>query len=136
MTLEHRSRWWIVVAMGQQHHPTVLIVEDEGIVRLDAAETLREAGFRVVEAADAREAMQVVEARGDIDVMFTDVNMPGPMNGLELAHRVRRSRPDIRVILTSGAMRIPPQEIPDDGVFVRKPYSPEIIARTVRRMVA
>lgn len=122
--------------MGRQHHPTVLIVEDEGIVRLDAAETFREAGFEVVEAADAREALQAVETRGDIDVVFTDINMPGAMDGLELAHHVRRSRPDIQVILTSGAMRIAPQEIPAAGVFVRKPYSPEIIARTVRQMVA
>lgn len=122
--------------MGRQHHPTVLVVEDEGLVRLDTAQGLREAGFVVLEAGDAREALEQLEACPAVDVVFTDVNMPGPMDGLALAYHIAARRPDIRVVLTSGAARLTAQDIPDDGVFLRKPYSPEVVARTVRQMVA
>jgi CheY-like chemotaxis protein len=116
--------------------PTVLVVEDEGIVRLDAAAGLRDAGFDVVEAADADEALTAMEAREDIGVLFTDVEMPGGMNGLELARRVHHRRPRVRLILTSGAVRIDPADMPDTGAFVRKPYSPDAVARTIRRLLA
>ncbi|MDQ2860114.1 MAG: response regulator, partial [Pseudomonadota bacterium] len=68
--------------------PTVLVVEDEGLVRLDAVEILRDAGYAVVEAANAEQALAVVAGGGAVDVLFTDINMPGRMDGLELARRV------------------------------------------------
>jgi CheY-like chemotaxis protein len=68
-------------------HPTVLVVEDDGLVRIDAADTLREAGFDVIEAEGADEALKVMASRGDIAVLFTDINMPGRMDGVELARR-------------------------------------------------
>ena len=122
--------------MGQMHHPTVLVVEDEGIVRMDAAETLRDAGFKVLEAVDACEALELVETRDDIEVVFTDVNMPGPLDGLELAHRIGCTHPDIHVIVTSGAVRVTQQDIPANGAFLRKPYTPEAVAQAVRLMIA
>jgi CheY-like chemotaxis protein len=115
---------------------TVLVVEDESLVRIDAAESLREAGFEVLEAADAREACEAVERRDDISVVFTDIEMPGGMNGLELARWVTRARPRVRLILTSGTARVDPKEIPDHGAFLSKPYSPEAVARTIRRLLA
>ena len=115
---------------------TVLVVEDEELVRLDAAESLRDAGFEVLEAADACEALETVERRHDIGVVFTDIDMPGGMDGLELARRVSRSRPRMRLILTSGAVRVDPREIPDNGAFLSKPYSPDAVARTIRRLLA
>lgn len=117
-------------------HPVVLVVEDEGLVRLDAAESLRDAGYGVVEATDAAEALDIVGARDDIDVLFTDINMPGGMNGLELAREVHDRHPAIRLVLTSGAVKPRPDQIPDDGSFLPKPYSPEAITRAVRRSLA
>jgi CheY-like chemotaxis protein len=120
----------------QSAKSTVLVVEDEGIVRIDAAESLRDAGFEVVEAADAIEAMDAVESRDDIGVLFTDIDIPGGMDGLELARLVHRRRPKVCLILTSGAVRIPQEQIPDKGEFVRKPYCPDAVASTIRRMLA
>jgi CheY-like chemotaxis protein len=117
-------------------HNTVLVVEDEGLVRLDAAEGLREAGFDVVEAATSDEAEDAFEAREDIDVVFTDIDIPGRMNGLELARRLYSRRPTLRLVLTSGSVRPTKAEIPDAGEFLGKPYSTEMVASTIRRMLA
>ena len=111
---------------------TVLVVEDEGLVRIDAAESLREAGFAVLEAADAEEAMAIVLSDEGFDVLFTDINMPGGMDGLELARRVHDCRPHVRLLLTSGAIKPSRDQIPDDGAFIPKPYSPEAITNAVR----
>ena len=108
----------------------VLIVEDESLVRLDAALFLRDAGCEVLEAADAHEALEVVEEH-PVDVLFTDINMPGSMNGLELARKVKEARPEVRLVLTSGAVKPKPEQIPDEGAFLSKPYSPEAVARAV-----
>jgi CheY-like chemotaxis protein len=110
---------------------TVLIVEDESLVMLDAAECLREAGFAVLEATDAGEAMDIMLSGEAFDVLFTDINMPGDMDGLELARRVHDCRPEVRLLLTSGAVKPTPDEIPDDGAFIAKPYSPEAMKRAV-----
>lgn len=122
--------------MGSQQATTVLVVEDEGLVRLDAAESLRDAGFEVLEASDAREALETMEQRDDIGVVFTDIDMPGGMDGLELARRVRRARPCTRLILTSGSMRPDPRLMPADGAFLSKPYSTDVVASTIRRMMS
>ena len=108
---------------------TVLVVEDEGLVRMDAAESLRDAGFAVLEATDAAEAMEIVLSGEEIDVLFTDINMPGAMDGLELARRVHDCRPHVRLLLTSGAIKPTRDQIPDDGAFISKPYSPEAVTR-------
>ncbi len=111
---------------------TVLVVEDEGLVRIDTAEYLRDAGFSVIEATDATEALEIIRVRTDIDVLFTDINMPGGMDGIELARRVQDRQPTIRVVLTSGAVRPQPHELPGSGLFIEKPYSPEAVRSAVR----
>jgi len=108
---------------------TVLVVEDEFMIRADTAETLIENGLDVIEASDAEEALDVLATRRDVTVLFTDVNLPG-MDGLQLARLVRRRWPEIRIIVTSG--RIGASEVP--GVFIGKPYRPEIVAETVRHL--
>lgn len=108
----------------------VLVVEDESLVRLDAALFLRDAGCEVLEAADAEEALEVVEEH-PVDVLFTDINMPGSISGLELARRVKETRPAVKLVLTSGAIKPKPDQIPDQGAFLPKPYSPEAVARAV-----
>ncbi len=122
--------------LSLQRQPTVLVVEDEGLVRLDAAETLRDAGFAVLEAANAEQALAVVARGADFDVLFTDINMPGRMDGLELARRVNRLKPGVRLLLTSGKVRPSGGEIPTAGAFIPKPYSPDAVTRAVSRMLA
>ncbi len=122
----------------QSNGTKVLVVEDECMVRLDAAETLRDAGYEVVEAADADEALLALNLDRDreIELVFTDINMPGPMNGLELVWRIREQRPTVRLVLTSGAIRPLLSDLPDRGAFIAKPYSPESMTRAVDRMFA
>lgn len=118
------------------NQPTVLVVDDEGLVRLDAVEILRDAGYAVVEADSAEQALAVVAGGAAVDVLFTDINMPGRMDGLELARLVSRLEPRIRLLLTSGKVRPQRSEIPSHGMFIPKPYSPEAVARAVDRMLA
>jgi len=118
------------------HNATVLVVEDEGLVRLDTVDTLRDAGFKVVEAADASEALDIVAVRDDIDMLFTDINMPGSMDGLELARLVHARHPSMRLLLTSGIVRPTTGEMPDDGQFLSKPYTPEAMRQAVTATLA
>ncbi len=101
----------------------VLVVEDEPMVRLDAIETLKDAGFNVIEAANADEAISVLEARDDIRVVMTDIQMPGSMDGLKLAATIRDRWPPIELIVTSGRIAVQPQDLPERGRFLPKPYS-------------
>ena len=91
----------------------VLIVEDEGFIRMLAADILQDEGFTVLEVATADEAWPILERRSDIAVLFTDVNMPGHMDGLALAARVAERWPHIRLVLTSGRRGLSVHEIPD-----------------------
>ncbi|ACA18563.1 response regulator receiver protein [Methylobacterium sp. 4-46] len=103
--------------------PTVvLVVEDEGLVRMMATEMLEEAGFVVLEASDADEAMAILAQRDDIGALFTDVDMPGSMDGFALAQRVAEMRPHVRLVITSGRIRPSNEDVPDSGQFVPKPY--------------
>lgn len=112
---------------------TILVVEDEGLIRCDTSQMLREKGFAVIEAADAQEALAKVRSAAHISLLFTDIHMPGPMDGLELAHCVHRLHPAIRLILTSGKTTVTSAEMPDRGEFIPKPYSPEMVGRVVSR---
>ena len=100
----------------------VLVVEDEGFVRMVAVDMLEDEGFTVLEVATADDAWPLLEGRSDIDVLFTDINMPGRMDGLTLAARVAERWPHIRLVLTSGRRGLSTHEIPDHGQFVQKPY--------------
>ncbi|WP_027171086.1 response regulator [Methylobacterium sp. 10] len=110
----------------------VLVVEDDDLVRLCAVEMLEDAGFIVVEARHADEAWFVLHERMDIGVLFTDVDMPGTMDGVALAERVNDHWPDIRLVLTSGRHRFADREVPDHGLFVPKPYSTDQVIEAIR----
>jgi DNA-binding NtrC family response regulator len=113
----------------------VLIVEDEALQRLDAVSMVEDAGFDAVEAANADEAIRILEKRTDICVLFTDIDMPGTMDGLKLAKAVSERWPPVRLILTSGHVRVPSAELPAGGRFFSKPYRPDEIARNIREMI-
>jgi CheY-like chemotaxis protein len=100
----------------------VLIVEDEALLRELAAELVEDAGFVALQAADAAAAIAVLEARSDVAAIFTDINLPGSIDGLELAHMVRHRWPPIRILIASGRIRPKPSELPPSSVFLEKPY--------------
>ena len=100
----------------------VLVVDDEPLIRINAVDMLADAGWLAFEAGDAAEALELLAAHPEITVLFTDINMPGEMDGLELARRVHQLRPDVHLIITSGKMRPRRDELPDGGEFLCKPY--------------
>jgi CheY-like chemotaxis protein len=102
---------------------TVLVVEDEALIRMVTVDTLEDAGFNTIEAANADEAIAIVCDRHDIDVLFTDVNMPGKLDGMDLMRLVTENRPDISVILASGMERPAKSSLPPRTLFFEKPYS-------------
>lgn len=113
----------------------ILVVEDDDLIRMNATEMLEDAGFAVVEARHADEAWFILPERSDIGVLFTDVDMPGTMNGVALAERVNENWPDIRLVLTSGRHRFTDQEVPDHGLFVPKPYGPDQVIEAIHSAV-
>jgi|HubBroStandDraft_6_1064221.scaffolds.fasta_scaffold115114_4 CheY-like chemotaxis protein len=115
--------------------PAVLIVEDEPLVRLGAVRIIEDAGFEVIEVANADEAIRVLESRSDIRVIFTDIQMPGSMDGLKLAHAVRHRWPPIKIVVTSGRELATGQDLPEGGRFFRKPYDPIAVCETLRELV-
>jgi CheY-like chemotaxis protein len=111
--------------------PVVLIVEDEPLLRMNAMDMIEAAGFSVLAAASADEAIQILEVRDDVQVVFTDVQLPGSMDGLKLAEAVRGRWPPIKIIATSGHIDVKPEDLPDGGRFLAKPYNHNQIARTL-----
>ena len=121
---------------GTARKQVVLIVEDESLVRMAAADKIEEAGFEVIEAANAAEAIIVLEARRDITVVFTDIDMPGSMNGLKLAEAVKGRWPPIKIIATSGHHVIRDGELPQGGRFLPKPYTLRQVAKLLKEVIA
>jgi CheY-like chemotaxis protein len=116
--------------------PVVLIVEDEFLLRMNAAEMLGDSGFDVVEAGNADEAITILEVRPDIHVVFTDIQMPRSMDGLKLARFVRGRWPPIKIVATSGFVKVGTDDLPDGSRFLPKPYRPEQIVATLRELTA
>jgi CheY-like chemotaxis protein len=111
--------------------PIVLVAEDEALVRELSVGELQDAGYTVIEAANAGQALAILETGVPVDVLFTDVNMPGEIDGMGLARVVHRRWPRIGLIVTSGKTDIPETELPDDGHFIRKPYRLSEMSRMV-----
>jgi CheY-like chemotaxis protein len=122
--------------ISEAKRAVVLIVEDELVIRLNAVEMIEEAGFEVVEAASADEAIAILESRLDITVVFTDIQMPGSMDGLKLAAAVRDRWPPIMIVATSGRVKLGPGDLPKGSRFLQKPYSPAEITKTLRDLVS
>jgi CheY-like chemotaxis protein len=103
--------------------PVVLVVEDEILIRQDAMDMIRNSGFEVVEAADADEAVAILETRADISAVVTDIQMPGSMDGLKLARAIRDRWPPIKILAVSGNVKLSSDDLPSGGQFLRKPYT-------------
>ena len=115
--------------------PSVLIVEDKTIIRLCLIDAFSDAGFRVSEANDAEEAIDILQTEARcIDVIFTDVNMPGARNGMELVHYVRQHWPWIALLVTSGRVTPGAAELPPGSRFLPKPYDTLAAIEHVREL--
>jgi CheY-like chemotaxis protein len=113
----------------------VLVVDDEVFVRMLVADVLDEAGLAVIEASGAQAALLQLEQHDDVRVLFTDINMPPGMNGLELAEQVHQRWPEIGLVVASGYERPTPDQIEDSGIFVPKPFRPDDIISAVQKVV-
>ncbi len=120
-----------------QNRPTViLLVEDEALVRMIAADVLMETGeYRVLEAVNAKEALTLLESRHDVRLVFTDVEMPGPLNGFALARVVDMRFPGTKVLVTSGRMTPGAGDLPRGMRFLPKPYAPSVLTGLMREML-
>jgi two-component sensor histidine kinase/FixJ family two-component response regulator len=115
--------------------PIVLVVEDEMVLRMRAVDIVEDAGFVPVEAVSADEALRILESRDDISLLFTDVQMPGSMDGLKLAHATHARWPHIKIILVSGQIAVTDADKPDDSRFFTKPLEIEQMVREIQAMV-
>lgn len=116
--------------------PVVLVVEDEALILFSIADDLRRAGFDVLEALNADAAIVLLESRADITVLFTDVDMPGSMDGLKLSTAVRDRWPPVKIILTSGHVKLKLESLPTGGRFFSKPYDAMDLVATIRELTA
>jgi two-component system, response regulator PdtaR len=110
----------------------ILIVEDDALQRLAASDMFLDAGFRVLEAENADEALQLLETNDEIALLFTDVTLPGSMTGSHLAHLVNQQRPRVAIIAVSGLPR--PDELRQSTSFHAKPYEPMAVLRQATEM--
>jgi CheY-like chemotaxis protein len=124
------------MGLSKSKRPVVLVVEDEFLLRIDAVDMVAAAGFEVIEAGNADEAIEILEARPDVTVVFTDIQMPGSMDGLKLARAIRGRWPPIKIIATSGRPNVGEPDLPEGGRFLPKPYSPHQVTGVLRELTA
>ena len=115
--------------------PIVLIVEDDPLLRMLAVELVEEAGCVALEAGNADEAVALLQSRADISLLFTDIDMPGTMDGLKLAHAVRDRWPPVKILIVSGKVRLQPSELPSNSCFVGNPYQAAAMVAELRSLV-
>lgn len=114
----------------------VLVVEDEPIIRLGMVSSIEDAGYEVVEASSADEAIARLDRDGEIRVVITDVDMPGSMDGIRLAHYVRNRWPPIQLLVISGKVGVQPGELPAGVRFMSKPYQEPQLLHTIQALAA
>lgn len=113
----------------------VLVVEDEALLLFSIADELRDSGFEVFEASNADEAIEMLQNHADIALMFTDIDMPGTMDGLRLSAAVRDRWPPVKIIVTSGKARPGASDLPSEGRFMSKPYTPSAVVHAMHEML-
>jgi len=115
--------------------PVILVVEDEMLLRMRAVDMVEDAGYLPVEAVDADEALAILQSRSDIALLFTDIQMPGSMNGLQLARAVHERWPLIKIILASGQLKLSRDDIPENSRFFGKPLDSTDMVAEIREML-
>jgi CheY-like chemotaxis protein len=124
------------VALETFRGPVVLAVEDEPLILMLAVDMIRDAGFEPLWASNAEEAISILESRDNIRIVFTDINMPGSMDGIKLAQAVRGRWPPIRIIVTSGFGAGELKLLPEGSQFIPKPYSAGQISDALHSLAA
>ncbi|MEO3387490.1 response regulator [Mesorhizobium sp. CAU 1741] len=122
------------MAIAPRDRIVVLIVEDEPLLRMSAVDMIEDAGFATLEAADAIEAIRLLETHPEIRIVFTDVDMPRGMNGIELARAIRDRWPPVALIVTSGKFVPTDTTLPDGAVFFSKPIREAEVVSQMRLM--
>jgi len=126
----------VMMVLDHRVVPTVvLVVEDEMLLRMRAVDMVEDAGFTPLEAVDADEAVAILESRSDIALLFTDIQMPGSMDGLKLAHALHERWPPIKIILVSGQLKLANIDIPADSRFFGKPLEAREMIAEMRNMI-
>jgi CheY-like chemotaxis protein len=115
--------------MSSQNRPLVLIVEDEALVRMLLVDVFEDEGFEILEAADGEQAITFLRSRQDIRGVLTDVQMPGPVNGFEVARIAKTECPGCLIVIASGRQWPRIGDVPDGAEFVQKPFSPAVIVQ-------
>src|SRR5260221_1973986 len=142
--LSHDASWFSsfaskAFAMMALDHPVVpavvLVVEDEMLLRMRAVDMVEDAGYTSLEAVDADAAFAILESRSDIALLFTDIQMPGTMDGLKLAHAVHARWPPIKIILVSGQLRLANIDIPPHSRFFGKPLEANEMIAEMQDMI-
>ncbi|NTJ11226.1 response regulator [Rhizobium lusitanum] len=113
----------------------ILVVEDSALIRMGAVDLVRSAGYEALEASNADEAIRILESRADIDLVFTDVEMPGTMDGIKLSHYIRSRWPPVKLIVASGRAILKESSLPEGSQFFSKPYGDHAIANAIARML-
>lgn len=116
--------------------PVVLVVEDEAIIRMNIIQVAEDSGYDVLEAADADEAILILQSRNDIRVVFTDVGMPGSMDGLRLARFIKDRWPPIQLVVSSGRDVSNYPDFPENSRFIGKPYQNRQITAAFREVLS
>lgn len=116
--------------------PVVLVVEDHVLIRQAAMDIVNDAGFEALEAQNADEAIKILESRADIRLVFTDVEMPGTMDGLKLVHHIRERWPPVHLIVASGRAILTESDLPVGATFFSKPYHEPSIVQRMKELLA
>ena len=117
---------------GEAQKPVILLVEDDVLVRFTTAEVLRDGGFDVLEAVDSSEALALLSTGHPLDLVITDIRMPGHMDGMQLANVLKNARPNLPVALLSSHLQRPDHSA---DIFISKPYDPDKLVEVVKRLI-
>lgn len=113
---------------------TILIVEDEAIIRFELIDLFEDEGYRVFAAASADEAIAILDRHGEVRVVLTDIEMPGSMDGLRLAHYIRKRFPPTLLLVASGRITVPERDMPEHSAYLAKPFDPAAMLRKIDEM--
>lgn len=114
----------------------VLVVDDSVLIRMSAVDLVQSAGYEALEAQDADEAIRILESRDDIDLVFSDVQMPGTMDGIKLVHYIRDRWPPVKLIVASGQAILAENSLPTGSRYFAKPYTDHSITDAIARLLA
>jgi len=132
----HLRQWKVTMEQQKQHAgPAVLVVDDEPWLRMALSDAFTDEGYDVSEAANAAEALAILQAQRDIGVVITDIQMPGSMDGLRLARYIRDAYPPIALIVASGAVVPQSSELPDDAIFLSKPINVPLLLERIAGII-